>query len=44
MGIHEASWAASCMATGGAFGVEDIKYFNGGLFNDDQVLALTART
>ncbi len=30
------------MATGGDFGVEEIKYFNGGLFADDQVLELSA--
>jgi len=29
------------MATGGDFGVEEIKYFNGGLFADDQVLELS---
>jgi len=29
------------MASGGSFGVEDIAYFDGGLFADDQVLDLT---
>ena len=29
------------MASGGAFGVDDIPYFNGGLFADDSVLTLT---
>ena len=31
----------AAMATGGAFGVEDIKHFNGGLFTDAQALPLT---
>lgn len=31
----------AAMATGGAFGVEDIPYFNGGLFTDSTVLGLT---
>jgi hypothetical protein len=30
------------MATGGFFGVEEIKHFNGGLFADDTVFDLTA--
>jgi len=30
----------AAMATGGSFGVEDIPYFNGGLFSDDAVLDL----
>ncbi len=31
------------MATGGDFGVEQIEYFNGGLFTDDQVLQAHGR-
>ena len=31
----------AAMASGGSFGVEDIPYFNGGLFSDDAVLDLT---
>ena len=31
----------AAMATGGYFGVEDIRHFNGGLFNDDAAAAAT---